>query len=86
MKKVYLQIIDPINKTSISSCDEYPDEYMQGPETSLKKFGIDYKRITGSSIEQPADILPMMPEYILFQGVVEGTSKLVTIVTIDIDT
>lgn len=29
MKKVYIQIIDPINGTCVNACHEYPDEYNQ---------------------------------------------------------
>lgn len=40
MKRVYIQIIDPINGTCINACHEYPGEYNQAVEATLRYYNL----------------------------------------------
>lgn len=40
MKRVYIQIIDPINGTCVNACHEYPDEYNQAVEATLRYYNL----------------------------------------------
>lgn len=35
MKRVYIQIIDPLNGTCVNACHEYPSEYHQAMDQEL---------------------------------------------------
>lgn len=81
MKKVYIQIIDPINGTTLSASHEYPSEYNQAVEATLRYYNLsaeeDYEAMSGTGHE-----LPGMPEYLLIHGLEKGTSKLVNITVV----
>lgn len=81
MKKVYIQIIDPINGTTLNASHEYPSEYSQAAETTLRIYGLhadeNYEAMSGTGEE-----LPNMPNYLLLHGVERGTSKIVNITVI----
>lgn len=82
MKKVYIQIIDPLNGTCVNACHEYPSEYNQAVEATLRYYNLsaeeDYEATSGTGHE-----LPGMPEYLLIHGLEKGTSKLVNITVVD---
>lgn len=80
MKKVYIQIIDPIHGTCVNACHEYPDEYNQAVEATLRQYNLPnesrhFEAMSGTE-------LPGMPEYLLSHGLVDGTSKLVNITVV----
>lgn len=81
MKKVYIQIIDPINGTTLNASHEYPSEYNQAVEATLRIYGLcadeNYEAMSGTGEE-----LPGMPNYLLLHGVERGTSKIVNITVI----
>lgn len=82
MKKVYIQIIDPINGTCLNACHEYPNEYNQAIEATLRQYGLPNKNEHFEIINSTGAELPGMPEYLLAHGLVDGTSKLVNITII----
>lgn len=84
MKKVYYQIIDPINKTSITG-DRVTNEENNTRilEILLKELHLskeDYAEYVPAT--KPSDAVPNMPDYYMSHGYIEGTSKLVTVVII----
>lgn len=81
MKKVYIQIIDPIKGTTLSACHEYPSEYNQAVEAVLRIYDlhIDENYTKMSSTEEE---LPGMPDYLLIHGVESGTSKIVSLIIV----
>lgn len=82
MKKVYIQIIDPINGTCINAYHEYPSEYNQAVEATLRQYNLP--EVDGDTVAlcNGKDGLPGMPNYLLLHYLVEGTSKLVHITVI----
>ena len=38
MKRVYIQIIDPLNGTCVNACHEYPSEYHQAMDEVLRQY------------------------------------------------
>lgn len=78
MKKVYIQIIDPLNGTCVNACHEYPSEYNQAVEATLRYYNLsaeeDYEAMSGTGHE--------LPEYLLIHGLEKGTSKLVNITVV----
>jgi hypothetical protein len=81
MKRVYIQIIDPINSTCVNACHEYPDEYNQAVEATLRYYNLsadeDYEAMGETGHE-----IPGMPNYLLVHGLERGTSKLVNITVV----
>ena len=81
MKKVYVQIIDPINGTTLSASHEYPDEYNNIVERTLRQYDLtgdeNYEAMSGTGEE-----LPGMPDYLLLHGIERGTSKIVNITVV----
>ena len=73
MKRVYIQIIDPINGTC--------DEYNQAVEATLRYYNLsadeDYEAMGETGHE-----IPGMPNYLLVHGLERGTSKLVNITVV----
>lgn len=83
MKKVYIQIIDPLNGTCMNACHEYPSEYNQAVKATLKQYGIyDDSEYTFEGMTNTESDLPGMPKYAMCCGKVEGTSKLVSITVV----
>lgn len=82
MKKVYIQIVDPLNGTCISACHEYPDEHNQAVEYTLLNYGIQLHRCDLESITDEDCAIPKMPKYLLTHGTVDGTSKLISIIVV----
>ena len=82
MQKVYIQIVDPIHGTNINACHEYPDEYNQSIEATLKQYGLPIDGKNFGCISDSESDLPGMPNYYMSQGLVEGTSKLVNIIVV----
>lgn len=82
MKRVYIQIIDPINGTCLNACHEYPDEYNQAVEATLRQYGLPNESRHFEAMSGTGTELPGMPEYLLSHGLVDGTSKLVNITVI----
>lgn len=82
MKKVYIQIIDPINGTTLNASHEYSDEYNNIVERTLRQYGLT----RNESYEATSSIgkeLPGMPDYLLIHGIERGTSKIVNITVIE---
>ena len=81
MKKVYVQIIAPIKGTTLNACHEYPSEYNQAVEATLRICGLhadeNYSTMNGTGEE-----LPGMPEYLLVHGVESGTSQIVSLIVV----
>lgn len=81
MKKVYIQIIDPINGTTLSASHEYPNECNTAVERTLRQYSLtadeNYEAMSGTGEE-----LPGMPSYLLLHGIERGTSKIVNITVI----
>lgn len=67
MKRVYIQIIDPINGTCVNACHEYPDEYNRAVEATLRYYNLsadeDYEAMGETGHE-----IPGMPNYLLVHG------------------
>lgn len=82
MKKVYIQIIDPLNGTCVNACHEYPSEYNQAIEATIRHYGISMEGDYISK-DECGEELPGMPEYLLIHGLEKGTSKLVNITVVD---
>lgn len=82
MKKVYIQIIDPMNGTCVNACHEYPKEYNQVVETTLKLYGLPSESKHFEAMSKEDNELPGMPEYLLSHGLIDNTSKLVNITVI----
>lgn len=84
MKKVYYQLIDPVNKDNITGDRVYPDSSNENilgillRELHLNKD--DYAEFVPAT--KPCDAVPNMPDYYMSHGYIEGTSKLITIIII----
>lgn len=82
MKKVYYQLVDPINRTSSTGDRLYTDGCNE-IEAILRELHInsdDY--IQRTSCTKPNSTVPNMPEYYMTQGYIDGTSKLFTAIVI----
>lgn len=82
MKKVYIQIIDPLNGTCVNACHEYPSEYNQAVEATLRQYNLPNEGKHFEAMSGTGEELPGMPEYLLSHGLVSGTSKLVSITVV----
>lgn len=84
MKKVYYQLVDPINKTSSTGDREYTDcSNEKVLEILLKELHInkeEYMEFVPAT--RPCDSVPNMPDYYMSHGYIEGTSKLFTAIII----
>lgn len=81
MKRVYIQIIDPLNGTCMNACHEYPSEYHQAMDEVLRQYvginvGYTLKRVDVETT------FPGMPHHSRYCGAVSGTSKLINITII----
>lgn len=76
MKRVYIQIIDPINGTCVNAC--HPDEYNQAVEATLRYYNLSADEAMGETGHE----IPGMPNYLLVHGLERGTSKLVNITVV----
>lgn len=82
MKKVYYQLVDPINRTSSMGDRLYADNCNE-IEAILRELHInsdDY--IQCASCTRPNNTVPNMPDYYIVQGYIDGTSKLFTAIVI----
>lgn len=82
MRRVYIQIIDPINGTYISARHEYLNAHMQVVESTLRQYGIRSSDCTLKTVSNIGKEVPGMPKYSLYQGLVNDTSKLVNITVV----
>lgn len=84
MKKVYYQVVDPVNKTSITGDKEYNSNSNEIVlETLLRELHLnkdDYAEYV--PVTKPYDAVPNMPDYYMSHGYIDGTSKLITIIII----
>jgi hypothetical protein len=80
MKKVCLTIVNPVDKSIVSSSELYESSDNLLIEKALGKFGISKSEIKGSSISNTGLESPLTGEYQIFSGIVSGTSKLVMII------
>lgn len=78
MKKVYIQIIDPIHGTCVNAYHEYSGGYNQVITTVLRQYGVSEVEHRIEVVDND-DLLPGMPEYMRMYAVVSGTSKLLNI-------
>lgn len=62
MKRVYIQIIDPINGTCVNAC--HPDEYNQAVEATLRYYNLSADEAMGETGHE----IPGMPNYLLVHG------------------
>lgn len=82
MKKVYIQIIDPLNGTCVNAYHEYPNEYNHAMEATLRQYNLPNTWKHSETTGDNGSELPGMPSYLLSHGLVDGTSKLVNITVI----
>lgn len=80
MKKVYIQVIDPVHDTYQSACIQEPTEL--AINNACRYFGFDRADVAWSIPFTSEEGFPKMPSHICMNGAVQGTSKLVTIVEI----
>nr|UVX91091.1 MAG: hypothetical protein [Bacteriophage sp.]DAW05452.1 MAG TPA: hypothetical protein [Caudoviricetes sp.] len=81
MKRVYIQIIDPINGTCVNACHEYPDGYTQAIDATLRQYDV-YDTGYRVKVVDEEEKFPIMPEYMRLYGTVSGTSKLINMTII----
>lgn len=79
MKKVCLTVVNPVDKSIVSSSELYDDSDNLAIEKALGKFNISQNEIKGASISNLGYESPITGEYQILSGVVSGTSKLVTL-------
>lgn len=84
MKRVYIQVIDPVNNTHHSACIQDPVEPKEAINHACRHFGFDMAEIEWSAPYKKSEDYPKMPPHMCMTGSVKQTSKLVTIVEIDL--
>lgn len=82
MKKVYIQIVDPVHNTYQSACIQEPVEPSQAVNNACRHFGFDLLEVKLATSAVVNSSFPGMPTCVYMSGLVEGTSKLVTIIEI----
>lgn len=82
MKKVYIQIVDPVHNTYQSACIQEPVEPSQVINNACRHFGFDLSEVKLITSAVVNSSFPGMPTCVCMSGLVEGTSKLVTIIEI----
>lgn len=80
MKRVYIQVIDPVHDTYQSACIQEPVEPAQAINNACRHFGFNRAEVTWSSGFRSEEGFPGMPKHVCMVGSINGTSKLVTIV------
>ena len=83
MKKVYITIVNPIEKSSEMTSELYENTdllYLDKAlgKHNLRKSDLSVKTVTNSGVESP-----IIGNYVIYSGVISGTSKLITIVECD---
>lgn len=82
MKKVYIQIVDPVHDTYQSACIQEP--VGQAINNACHYFGFDVNDVTWSTPFTSEEQFPKMPAHVCKTGSVKETSKLVTIIELDL--
>ncbi len=80
MKKICLTLVNPNSKAIVSSSELYEDSDNLAIEKALGKFDIAKEEIKGSSISNLGYESPITGEYQIISGVINGTSKLITLI------
>lgn len=83
MKKVYIQVIDPVHNTIQSACIQEPVEPQLAINNACRHLGFDSATVAWSPIFISKEAYPNMPPHICMMGSVKETPKLVTIVEVD---
>lgn len=84
MKKVYIQIVDPVNDTCQSACIQEPVEPTQAISNACRHFGFNRAEVDWSVPFVSKESFPKMPAHVCMTGSIQGTSKLVTIIELDL--
>lgn len=84
MKRVYIQIVDPVHNTYQSACIQEPVEPSQAINNACRHFGFDKAEVDWSVPFASKESFPKMPTHLCMNGSVKGTSKLVTIIELDL--
>ena len=80
--KVHIQILDAISGTAQSGCIEEPVQEGYEIQHTLSLFGVNIASIDWNTIKYPAKHEKMSNTTVKV-GQIEGTAKIVTIVTMD---
>ena len=80
MKKLALTIVNPNDHSIVSSSELYSNSDNLLIEKALGKYGISQSEIKGSSISNLGYESPLTGDYQIISGVINGTSKLVSII------
>lgn len=83
MKKVYIQVIDPVHDTYQSACIQDPVDSDLAINHACRYFGFDQNEVKWSTPFISEEGFPKMPSHVCLTGSVKGTSKLVTIIELD---
>lgn len=84
MKRVYIQIVDPVHDVYQSACIQEPVESMVAINHACRHFGFDQGEVDWSIPFISKEGFPNMPSHVCMAGSVKGTSKLVTIIELDL--
>ena len=80
MKRVYIQVIDPVHDTFQSACIQEPVQPNLAINNACRHFGFNQDDVDWSIPYASKEDFPKMPSHVCMTGSVKGTSKLVTIV------
>lgn len=79
MKKVYIIIVNPVDKSMIQSSEVYEDDSLY-LDKALGRYGLVQSDIIGSTQSNNGSESPISGEYNIISGVIIGTSKLISVI------
>lgn len=84
MKKVYIQVVDPVHNTYQNACIQDPVDSKEAINHACRHFGFDVAEVDWSQPYSKGEEYPKMPSHMCMVGSVNQTSKLVTIIELDL--
>ena len=82
-KKVYITIVNTVDQSTIQYSELYSDTDGLYLDKALGRYGIKQSDIKGSITSNSGHESPITGDYFILGGVLDGTSKIITVMVCD---